>query len=657
MADSNWVKVDAARAAAAAAALEELRNALAEQVPAIMAALADLRSAGAAMTPPGSLTDMAAHAGTDAAQMRAAADLAARMERLTPGAAAPVTGMVRLTEGWDDQALTRAAARADAAMLTAALAEPAGPSQAAAIAAVARDVADHQGDTGYLTAFWSAPGVAVTVAGLAGALNRANGHDLTALTKPDQAILATYGASLAAATRSGQLSDPASHALDTAFSRPATLWSAAMLLKYGPAGSAYATTTGAGLLAAMSRAALNNPAVIVPVSMPQAGGMAPGVTAIEQQQGALAEYDPLTAILSAAAQNGAAAAEVLGGPAGENYAHVLLATQWNTGGGTVYPPMDMHVGVPRMVPGIDTSAAPAAFLYAATADRASAASARSVLSILGANAQIPAGTTFAPDITGVLISIAESRAPDLALTAGQGDASASPGVSTSHGVPLAIASQSELDAFLRRIVATPVNAGRYLGSLQAKLSLAVRMEVAAKGYWVRDVGALIGFTQRAIGERNFQGAEQVAAAKARDQEIATLLLAPVMSIPTPSPAKLLDLFRVGALRFWRPRLIRLAGLEGSEVLADNVVSSGDPARVLFASDQAFVSAKTAAHLAVVQGLVQAGVLKPNPSFYRDGHIVNGPGLALMLNQPTKTATGATVQWWVQQAIDGIELQQ
>jgi hypothetical protein len=545
-----------------------------------------------------------------------------------------------------------AAARADASALISA--ERSQPPNLTVIRQVAQDVAEHQGDAGYLAAFWSAPGAATAAAGLANELNQVNGNGTTLLTKADQALLATFGKSLATAISTPNLLSPAAaNALVAAFSNATGLWSAGMLIKYGPSGSAYGTGTGADLLAAMSRAALNAGGEPEPDSTTDEDLAQP------DYQQALATYDPVSAILDAAASDGTAARDVLGGPGGEGYANILLSTQWTTPGG-----IQEAQGVlarltgDTVIPGVDTSAAPAAFLDAATADLSSPASAQAVLNILAANTQVPSGTTLQPAITGALITIAQSRVPDLAVTAGETDNDTKPGVVTVAGSPMAIANLTELDALLARITKNPADAGNYLGSVQAKLSLAVGMQAATSDYWVKDVGALVGATQQAIGANSFQGAEKLAAEKAEIQSIASLALAPIMIFPTPAATGADFLEQIASPLLWGPILAKLSLTEGSGYFGDYVVGGGDPASALFQNDQQFVDDKTAAQLMVVQGLVRAGLVQPDSSWYQDGHIVDNAALSAWLNQPHQTIVdGEPVQWWVQQALDGMELHQ
>jgi hypothetical protein len=729
MAGGDHVAVDRQRADAAAAALEALRNALAEHVPAILTAINNMRGDGADLPAPASLLALQGRSAGDAAEMRAAARLATQMNNQLLAQQPPVivTGKLDLATSWNAQALATAAAKADAqALLTAtSSANTRTPAARAAITGVAADLTDHQGDTAYLTAFWSQNGIPAAATSLATTLNHQdgglnalspadqkvietrngtlsaqgqkfldNGGGAQLLSAQDQQILTTFGNSLAAvsagAGKPGGLDAQQSQQLTGAFARPADPWSAAMLVKYGPSGAAYGTTadgTGPKLLSGITEALLNareHGGYTIPLQSRFASvdPANPSQTTSDPTH-QLAQWGPLDPVMQRAAQNGTAATQVINGynpvtgttnqQQGVIWAHQLIdppkitynapmGTGANMGSGTftirdlsAYPdgiptPTGQwgYINIPSSTSG--------AFLYAATADHSSAAGAQAVLNIMQANAQIdPSKTTLDKPIREAFVKIADGRVSDFGMTSYDATANQPPGVQSINGVPYAISNQNELSTFLQQALHDPQDAGRYKGAVEAKMSAAVEMTMHTKAPWLKDVSSLVGMIDRATGINNFKGAEATAANKAKLQEFSSLLLAPVMLTPTRAPAAVADLADPVVLS---PVLIKLGLLEGTTGVSDFAVKSGDPAQALFETDQAFVDDKTAAQVTVVQGMVNAGVLKPDPSWYKNGHVVANSGLTALFNQTGgQQYDGLTLDQWVQQARDGMQLQQ
>lgn len=217
-------------------------------------------------------------------------------------------------------------------------AEASGNSKAAraAVQAIQQDIQIHidQGSAGtaWLTAFYNAAGP--QIAGLANTLHSEDGTGLTPLSKQDQQILNTYATGLAAVSKAGTLQQSTIDQLTA----DSTLWSATMLLKYGPSGSAYGTQTGfvngqngqngkaaviqQGLLAQMTDAvyqASQNGTLNIPLNWQDAQWA-------DQQKQLLSEMqsqDPFTTMLQLDAQNKVAAGQVLAGPDGAAIAKAL----------------------------------------------------------------------------------------------------------------------------------------------------------------------------------------------------------------------------------------------------------------------------------------------------------------------------------------------
>ena len=158
----------------------------------------------------------------------------------------------------------------------------------------------------------------------------------TILTKSDQQIMATFASGLASVDRSGQLSPEAVQAIANA----PDIWSAAMLVKFGPPGSAWATSEPKS---AQNPDRLSLLAVLTTnvyqdeqsgkIRIPLGGGYTRYLSEDQAQlQDVLAAYDPLSVMLQADAQNKNAAWQVMGdtnghyGNIGPALAKLLL---WN----------------------------------------------------------------------------------------------------------------------------------------------------------------------------------------------------------------------------------------------------------------------------------------------------------------------------------------
>ena len=349
MAGGDHVEVNLHRADAAASALEGLRDALAQHVPAILTAISNLRSEGADLPPPRDLNKLLGRAAQDAAEMRTTARLATQMnnQMLSQHPPVVVTGMLDLGTSWDPKALDAADAKAEAQALQLAEDNKDPKAARAAILAIQQDVQDHvqANDTAWLTAFYNraAPQVANLASVLhnedvAGVKNYNNRFDV--LTQSDQQIMSTFGNGLAAADKAG-LSPQAVRQISNA----PNLWSAAMLVKFGPDGSKWATAEQnpgnpskldqPSLLAQLTNSvyeAQSTGKLQLPL-----GGYAydPNVTASDYKklQDAAANFDPLTTMLQRDAENKAAAGQVLGGKDGNGIAQQLLKEGIVPGGG------------------------------------------------------------------------------------------------------------------------------------------------------------------------------------------------------------------------------------------------------------------------------------------------------------------------------------
>ena len=335
MSGSDEVGVDPGRVSQAAAALENLRDVLAANVPTIVNLMNEYWSSGA-----GSPISLAAlqqaqsHSVNDATEMRTRAQLAEAW--LAQSVSLTGTGMVNIPWGSTHAAMKEldsldAAAQAQA--LAAAEAQPGKDPKAARaeIQAIQLDISDHvkSGDGAWLNAFYTAGAAGVT--NLAATLNREDGQDGVVLTAQDEQILHDYATGLAYADKHTTLSATTINA----FSGAKDLWSVGMLFKFGPPGSAYGTqenstldratgqvTVIPNLLASVTTAielARMRGGYVIPLT-----GVSTGAWDANLVTASIAQFDPAQAMLTLATQNGAAAREVLAGPHGERIARDLM---------------------------------------------------------------------------------------------------------------------------------------------------------------------------------------------------------------------------------------------------------------------------------------------------------------------------------------------
>lgn len=328
------VGVDPELVAKAATALEQLRDALAANVPTIVNTMSGYDSG----VNTGVLRQAQSRSAGDAEDMRARARLAELWEQ--QGVNILGQGLVDIP--WSGPELDSADAKAEAQALAQAESSKDPKVAAASIQAIEQDLKDHMGDGQWLRTFYD--NAAPYVAKLATTLHNNDGNDyqnrFTILTKSDQQILNTFATGLAAADKApGGLSADAVQAIANA----PDIWSAAMLIKFGPPGSSYATSEvqsdpqnpdGLSLLALLTDNLYRDEQdgkVQIPLGGPYDNY---GYSDYDQLTQTLNDYDPLAAMLQADAQNKNAAWQVMGdtnpayGNIGPSLAKLLL---WNNG--------------------------------------------------------------------------------------------------------------------------------------------------------------------------------------------------------------------------------------------------------------------------------------------------------------------------------------
>ncbi|GAA2049607.1 hypothetical protein GCM10009839_64530 [Catenulispora yoronensis] len=249
-----------------------------------------------------------------AAEHAAAAKAAARQLTLATQADGMSDGSPLLERGETPE--IRFAALSDAAALHDALQgkPPLTDVQRTALAQVLADAAAHQNDPGFLHDFFDAAGVDVSTLPTALTGDAKGPDDYT------KQIAGKVGGLIAAAAAAGQLSSGAFAQLSSAKDP----FSAAMFMKYGPAGKSYGQGQGAAFLAALTQ----NIEHLV-----QGDGYH-GLT--------YADFDEVTPILQRCAENGLAARMALGdgSPAAAELARDLLVSESAGGGVDEFGPFD-----------------------------------------------------------------------------------------------------------------------------------------------------------------------------------------------------------------------------------------------------------------------------------------------------------------------------
>jgi hypothetical protein len=187
------------RLAELASALENLRDVLAQNVPVIVNTLEQYWNEGiGAPLSLAALKQAQARSVQDAADMRARSNLAAAWMANPANIDVVSGGMAYIP--WSGSALDQgdAALQAQNLKTAVALARTDPAAARAMLAVVAQDLGDHAGDTAYLTAFWSQPGVNASAASLASLLRTTNdGGTIKSASKSDYSNVISVLASAA----------------------------------------------------------------------------------------------------------------------------------------------------------------------------------------------------------------------------------------------------------------------------------------------------------------------------------------------------------------------------------------------------------------------------------------------------------------------------
>jgi hypothetical protein len=545
------VGVNPDRVAQAATALEQLRDALAANVPIIMNTLNQYWSGGA-----GSpvnlrvLSQAVGRAPGDAADMRTRARLAALWEQQKVG----LTGNGLVDIPFSGSALDSAVAHADAQALAAAESNGNPKAARAAIQAIQLDIQDHVDEgnpgTAWLKQFYN--DAAPQVANLALTLHGQDGQGMTVLTTQDQQILNTYAQGLAAVDKAGGLSPATISAFST---KAKNLWSVGMLFKFGPSGSAYGAQEAQGQenLVAQVTQAIELGRMRGGYTIPLAGSdVSTGAWGADEVTQVLQQFDPAQALLTLATQNGAAAREVMAGPQGQQIASDLMdrpVTQFyptfgSNGSGSLQGFMPIAAPKPYFDGKLLDYSAPlyamshplimppnvvGSFFDAATAaprgtDAAAYDSAMAAMHLIDATpaANGSNGIQLPEPVRAALLHTAQRYLYDLAQSTVQTGPSQVLPLFDKQGNAWSVYIRGEkagggtpLSAFLQQIVSNPADAGVLQASVKTALGQYYAISVTSgfppplnNAPADQQMASLLGRVQTETGNFNFQGAQK-----------------------------------------------------------------------------------------------------------------------------------------------------
>ena len=616
----QFAGVDPERVAQAAGALEKLRDALSTNVPIITSTMASY-GADVNLAP---LRLALGRAPGEAADMRARARLAA-IAAATPGAVS-TTGMVSIP--WDHQSVDQADAQAEAQALAAAEASKDPTAARAAIQAIGQDLADHQHDAAFLSAFWSQPEAAGATAALAATLHDEDGNGIHVLSGTDTGILRTYASSLAAACSlppGTGLSTQQSAALVAAFTAASQQhpWSAAMLLASGPDGHAYGQGTGAQVLGSVTASLLNaerSGSFSVPMDWQQllSSGKAMDGGQVDQ---ALARFDPTMALLRLDASNQAAAAYTLSGPDGPAIAHQLMTWQFmhyanisydERGGLTAFHDYTGPQGPWDHYQVLWSQQAIGAFLTAAVSvprgdtSQAQWSAAAAVNMIKGLPPATGAGSvSVSQQAQAALSRLMTNYRFDLAYSAlfpsSTGTQTTSFG--SAYGMHLTSAMEQNL---IQQALRSPAAFGAFLAQVRGDIGTAAVIAVKTGSTQELDYeSALAGLLQRAQNGFHFDSAEQAAAAAAENQEMASILQGGF--------GVALGFIPGGGLVEGAVDTAEMVSALSGPVVASSLASSSDPAQALQDGDNAFYDLKSSIWVPIANALIAHQLVPPPPA--------------------------------------------
>lgn len=670
------VGVDPPRLAQAASALEHLRDTLAANVPTIVNTMNMYWSAGDGSPISLAVLQQAqSRSVDDATDMRTRSSLAeAWLQQKTS-----LAGNGRVNIPWGStaaemQQVDSLDATAEAKALAAAEAESKTDPKAARaeIEAIQADLADHAqsakaGDPesaasmAWMTAFYTSG--ATAIANLGTALNEEDGAGTSTLSDQDKQILGTFADSLATVTSSGNLTAAQSQQLVSDFTLAASKdpWSAAMLLKAGPPGSAYGTAangTGANLLAGVTEQVLNayqNGGLNIPINLRTQPGE--NIPSNSEVNAAVAANDPLAAMLTLDTQNNTAAQEVMAGfdpvtqkmsqSAGEQWASIIMN---QATGSNIYTPVFSTNPQSGMTPYFKIMAGDGPPMGLGKGNQAGpewdsyTMDSNIIGSFLDASTSAPRGTSlnakfsaqaavdmivntqpcnvssgsvqasYPPPVLKALQDTFVRYMPDLA-------ASAYPPTSPSNGIDDSNPSgaweinitSGDLQNYLNELSYSPNASAMLQDAVGAKMGQAYALELqGAKVEGNTDVAdqmaALYGLFNTVQGNLKYSAGTMEDAHNAEINSMISFVESQVNLIPVVGgdASKLLS---------YDQSLSFLGLPQIPQLSTDNAANAAQTAKANFSA------AELDAMVPLVQGMVQQGIIQPDPSWYKNGQVV------------------------------------
>ena len=249
---TDFAGVDPQRVRILANRLKDLADALARVGPSIRQ---NFNEWGGALNL-SQLHQQASQVEDDARKMALRADEAFNLlhQPNIPGFCTPDGTFVNIP--WDTREINATQeAKQEAADLKKALDNPKDSESREIIAEIGQSLADHRGDSAYMTAFMMAGGVTDAIK-VAGALHEEDGtHNGVVLTKSSEKILSQFGQAtqiMSTIAVKGDYPHPAPNYLAALISPPdGDMWSVGMLFKYGPSGDKWDPTVLSDVSGAM----------------------------------------------------------------------------------------------------------------------------------------------------------------------------------------------------------------------------------------------------------------------------------------------------------------------------------------------------------------------------------------------------------------------
>ncbi|MER6382294.1 DUF6571 family protein [Streptomyces sp. NPDC001250] len=435
-----------------------------------------------------------------------------------------------------------------------------------AITSVGKDADALKGDTDFMSGFYSQGGDRFE-AQVAAALHAEDGtHNGQVLSKDSQQILAEFGANLAAASKL-EASGKIPTGLTQTFTNPADMWSATMLMKYGPKGDEWDHS----FLTAMGDAVLHWRATrdVRPSYTPgmvTVAGYAPGgfvdpknawyselglkedyVTMNMDSQMAVArgivDNDPSLAVLSKLADNATASRDLLSGKDGLFAARQLVNDHWQSPGLD-----DDESEFPAKVINLATQKTPdlSANKHAATAAQNvfQAAIEDYHTSQDASSYEKEQYPHMPPKLAQALADVAGLYTPDLAQSVNNtapknpkwNDPRFDVSIDAKTHQPIVVTDANALDHLIHEILRDPKAGGAYSGYTRAYITTVARTSQSDPNgarKLIRELGNLDGHIELAKSDAPYSAAERQDAADVEKQKYTWVVGGVLSAVPVP----------------------------------------------------------------------------------------------------------------------------